>query len=276
MLTYQITENLVQNYLTTLEPYYAFMIPSVSGETMKCSIEREDASFWNEKFNEKLLSRTLKALERAILDTRTKVRIPADFTDDIILLIFYIAGSKFHAMNDQAGQGVNDQALANYIQAHRLFKEQKLNKIFIEVRTTSRAGAKFENLPLLYPFHEKVLKAMGEGLMIGPACDLYKALHNPNITVKELKKLEEGYSFKLIRYERSMLADGALLLSKYFNEYAGLATRGSLIPDDHIRIIYNIYHILGWAKNKSEYNPEQPEAYIKAFRNFIRDNRMNL
>jgi hypothetical protein len=272
MLTYQVSDKFANDYLNELADYFLFMQSFPIDDThLQIRVEMEDAGCWHEKFDNKVISRTLTRIESAILNTRTKIKVPADLAQPLTLLVLYIAGSKFHLKNEQYAQAVSDIATSNYIKAHRLFKEKSLDKIQIEIRTAIPA-ATFNNLSIMYPLHEKVLTAIGEALMIGKDSKLYKTLHNPITTAKELKALEVSYSNTLSRLEKATLANGALLLGRYLKEFAGFESRGASISDDQIRVVYNIYERLEWVKAKSTYKENKPEAYIKAFRNFIRDN----
>lgn len=274
MLKFKVSDKFANDYLNELADYYLFMQSFPMDEThLQIRIEKGDAGYWHEKLDMKVIDRTLVRIESAILNTKTKVKIPADLAQNLILLALYITGSKFHLKNDQADQAVYNSAISNYIRAHRLFKEKSLNKIQIEIRTAFPA-ATFDNLDIMYPLHEKVLKALEEALMIGKESDLYKTLHTPDTTTKELKALESKYSSTLERLDKSVLANGALLLGRYLQEYAGFTNRGASISDDQIRVVYNIYEKLDWVKAKSVYQkPNQLEAYIKTFRTFIRDNQ---
>ncbi|SDM62648.1 hypothetical protein SAMN05421813_11764 [Daejeonella rubra] len=274
MQTFLVTDKIVQGYLNELVPSYLLMNFSPLDEIkMRCEIDELDAASWHERFAKKIIEKTLTKLESAILNTRTKVKVPADLVPEITLLIFYIGGSKFFAVNDQVGQAVIDEAIGNYIKAHRLFKEQKLDRIYLELRTSSKSEVIFNNLALLYPLHEKVLKAIEESLMISTDSDLYKIIHNPETKSSELKALELKYSTKLLRIEKSVLANGALLLSRYLKEVIGMPNKGHMISDDQIKIIYKIYSIMDWVNSKSRPNHDNPNGYIKVFRNFIRDNQ---
>ena len=274
MLTFQVPDKFVHDYLKEIADYYLFMhVSAVDDTKLEISIPRSHAADWIEKFN----NRTLTQLESAILKTKTKVKVPADLVPNITLLIFYIAGAKHFLMNDQVGQAIDNQATSNYIKVYRLLKDttqkQKLDSVKIDFITKNQTVASFDNLTHLYPLHEKILKAIQEALLISPNSDLYKTLQNPNTTSKELMSLEEQYSTTLYRLEKSTLANGAILLGRYLKEYAGLPNRGVMISDDQIRIVYNIYQILNWVEAKSKYEANAPEAYIKAFRNFVKSHR---
>jgi len=277
VITFKVKSRALDIYLSQLGPFNSFISENEVDNEYSCySIAEPEMEWWSNKLTSKKLSETRRKIKSAISKTDTKFKVNSELEEEIELLMFYIIGAIANQINDQSSLGFYDYNIAKYIRVHQILKDQtfKLKDLIIDIRPRNDTGVKFTNLDLLYPLHKNIVKAIEQSLMIEPESRLYKLVHDPSTTADDLEKEAKEYSKKLVNLERALKAKGALLLAKYLQEQCGFENKGSLISDDQIRIIYQLYLVMEWVEPRTSHG--DGDEYIKVFRNFVRDHHKKL